>query len=304
MRTVRTFLVLVAAVLIGAIAGAQDRGNGRLTGKVADEQGQPLVDVMIKAQKVGDTNVLTTKSDKKGEWRLNGLADGPYRIEFAKDGLETNKTTFEVKNEKAAPLNVTMAKPVADPTAEINAELQRAAGLAQQGKIAEARKIYEDLLAKFPNVYQLHGFIARAYAADNQAAKGIEHVKMVLEKEPNNTDMKLLQADLLMEIGEKAESRKLLDSIDMKEVKDPFPFMNAAISLINEQKGQEAADLLTKLLAQFPAQNEIYYYRGRAYLSVQKMDESKADLEKFVSLAPTAKEAADAKKILEQIGKK
>jgi hypothetical protein len=34
------------------------------------------------------------------------------------------------------------------------------------------------------------------------------------------------------------------------------------------------------------------------------MDEAKTDLEKFVSLAPTAKEAADAKRILEQMTKK
>jgi hypothetical protein len=34
------------------------------------------------------------------------------------------------------------------------------------------------------------------------------------------------------------------------------------------------------------------------------MDEAKADLEKFLSLAPTAKEAADAKKILDQMVKK
>jgi predicted Zn-dependent protease len=307
MKTVRSILVVAVAVFLAVSAArAQGGGNARLTGKVIDEQGQPLADVQIKAQKVGDPVLVTGKSDKKGEWRLNGLGDGQWRIEFTRDGLEPNLTTFEVKNDKVAPMNVTMTKPVpkVDPTAEINAELQRAAGLAQSGKIADARKIYEDLLVKFPHVYQLHGFIARAYAADGQAAKGIEHVKMVLEKEPNNVEMKLLHADLLMETGDKAEARKMLEGIDMKEVKDPFPFMNAAITMINEGKGAEAAESLTKLLAQFPTQNEIYYYRGRAYLAASKFDEAKADLEKFVSLAPTSKEAADAKRILEQMVKK
>jgi predicted Zn-dependent protease len=153
-------------------------------------------------------------------------------------------------------------------------------------------------------VYQLHGFIARAYAVEGQAPKALEHVKIVLEKEPNSVEMKLLHADLLMETGDKLEARKILDGIDMKEVKDPFPFMNAAITMINEGKAVEAADSLTKLLAQFPTQNEIYYYRGRAYLAASKFDEAKADLEKFLTLSPTAKEAADAKKILEQMVKK
>ncbi len=154
---------------------------------------------------------------------------------------------------------------------------------------------------KYPSIYQLEGFIARTYAAESQPAKALEHLKIAMEKEPNDVDLKLLQADLLIESGDKAGARAILDGVDMTKVKDPFPFMNAAITLINEKKGAEAVASLTKLLAQFPNQNEIYYYRGRAYLSDSKMDEAKADLEKFVSVAPTAKEAADAKKILEQM---
>jgi tetratricopeptide (TPR) repeat protein len=306
MKTVRTVLALATALVVAGSAAAQSRGNGRLSGKVVDEQGQPIIDVQIRAQKVGDTEPFSGKSDKKGEWRLNGLADGQWKIVFSKAGLEPNETTFEMKNEKSPALNVTMTKPMAkvDPTAEINAELQKAATLAQGGKIADARKIYEDLLVKYPSVYQLHGFIARAYAADNQVPKAIEEVKIVLEKEPNNVEMKLLMSDLLMETGDKAEAKKLLDGIDMTQVKDPFPFLNAAIAMINEKKGTEAAEWLTKLLPQFPTQAEIYYYRGRAHLVAEKYDEAKADLEKFISMAPNSKEAADAKKIVEQLTKK
>jgi len=61
---------------------------------------------------------------------------------------------------------------------------------------------------------------------------------------------------------------------------------------------------LTKLLAHCPTQNEIYYYRGRAYIVDQKLDEAKADLEKFVSLAPTSKDAPEAKRLIEQLTKK
>jgi len=306
MKTVRTVLALGVALLIAGSAAAQSRGNGKLSGKVVDEQGQPVTDVQIQATKVGDTEPFSAKSDKKGEWRLNGLADGQWKIVFNKQGLEPNQTTFEMKNEKSPALNVTLAKPVpkVDPTAEINAELQKAATIAQGGKIADARKIYEDLLAKYPSVYQLHGFIARAFAAEGQVPKAIEEVKIVLEKEPNNVEMKLLQADLLMETGDKAEAKKILDGIDMTQVKDPFPFMNAAITMINEKKGVEAAEWLTKLLPQFPTQAEIYYYRGRAYLTAEKYDEAKADLEKFISMSPNSKEAADAKKIIEQLTKK
>jgi predicted Zn-dependent protease len=299
-------ITVVLAALVASSAFAQARGNARLNGKVVDEQGQPIADVVVKAQLAGQTEFLSGKSDKKGEWRVNGMADGQWQVELTKDGLEPMRVAVEVRNERATPLNVTMLKPApkADPNVEINGQVQKAAQLAQEGKFADARKIYEELLLKYPSIYQLQGFIARTYAAESQPAKALEHLKIAMEKAPNDVDLKLLQADLLIESGDKAGARAILDAVDMTQVKDPFPFMNAAIILINEKKGAEAVVSLNKLLAQFPNQNEIYYYRGRAYLADGKMDEAKADLEKFVAVAPAAKEAADAKKILEQMPKK
>lgn len=293
--------LLAAALVLPALA--QSRGNARLTGKVVDEQGQPIADAMVRAQMVGQTELVTAKSDKKGEWRLNNLAEGQWQLEIGKEELVPYREVIEIKNERPTPVAVTLKKPV-DPTVEINAEIQRAAVLAQGGKVPEARKIYEDLLAKYPSVTQLETFIARAFALEGQPAKGIDHVKVVIAKDPNDIEAKLLLADLLMETGDKAGARAILDGVDLTQAKDPFPFMNAAIVMINEGKGVEAAASLTKLLAQFPNQNEIYYYRGRALVQAQKFDEAKVDLEKFVSLSPNAKEAVDAKRILDQLNKK
>jgi predicted Zn-dependent protease len=303
-RTTITACVAVAfvAAAMASSAAAQPRGKARLSGKAVDEQGQPLEGVIVRAQMAGQADVLTGRSDKKGEWKIEGLANGDWKVELAKPDLEIVSEMVEVRADKAPPLNVTLKKKV-DPTVEINSELQRAANIAQTGKIAEARKIYEDLLARYPQVYQLEGFIARTYAAENDVPKALEHLKINLEKEPNNVELKLFHAELLMESGDKAGAKAILDSVDMTQAKDPYTYINHAINLINDKKGLEAADLLTKLMAQFPTANELYYYRGRAYVSAEKLDEARADLEKFVTLAPTAKEAPDAKKILEQLKK-
>jgi predicted Zn-dependent protease len=288
---------------------AQPKGNARLTGTVVDDQGQPIPDVTVRAQMTGQTDILQGKSDKKGEWRINGAANGEWKVELSKSGLETAMEVVEVKDNNAPPLKVTLVKTGAakpDPMAEVNAQLQKAAEIAQAGKIPEARKMYEDLLAKYPQIYQLEGFIARTYAAENNVPQAMEHLKVNLEKEKDPaqiTELKLFQAELLMESGDKAGANAILSAVDVKDVKDPYTFINQAINLINDKKGPEAVELLNKLIAQFPTTNELYYYRGRAYVASDKLDEAKADLEKFVSIAPNAKETADAKKILEQIKK-
>jgi len=302
---VRTAVAFIAVAMLASSALAQSRGNARLNGKVVDEQGQPVADVVVKAQMNGQTEVFSGTSDKKGEFRINGLANGEWKVELAKPDLETATEMVEVRGDKAPPLNVTLKKASKDPTAEINAELQRAATIAQSGKIAEARKIYEDLLVKYPSIYQIEGFIARTYAAETppNIPLALEHLKKNLDKEPTNVELKLFHAELLMESGDKTGSKAILDTVDMTQVKDPYTYINHAINLINDKKGMEAADLLTRLINQFPTANELYYYRGRAYVAAEKLDLAKADLEKFVTLAPTAKEAADAKKILEQLKK-
>ena len=310
---VMTDLTYPAAPATAATAGAQARGNARLQGKVVDEAGQPVADVMVKAQKAGQSEILSGKSNKKGEWRIQAMADGEWNIELMKDGLEPIRQTIEIRDERAAPLNVTMTKPMpkVDPSIAVNAELKRAVELAQAGKFAEARDICQTLVTNDPTLVQCHAFIGRMYAGEKDIPKAIEHVKVALEKDPNNIDTKLLLADLLGEAGEKAEAKKILDAIDMTQVKDPFPFMNAAIAMINdakgpeaEAKGTEAAEWLTRLAAQFPTQNEIIYYRGRAYLAASKFDLAKADLEKFIAAAPNTKEAVEARKILDQMVKK
>jgi len=303
----RTAVAFIAAAMLASSALAQSRGNARLNGKVVDEQGQPVADVIVKAQMNGQTEILSGKTDKKGEFRINGLANGEWKVELTKPDLATAVEMVEVRADSAPALNVTLKKgaPNVDPTAEINAELKRAAEIATSGKIPEARKIYEDLLVKYPSVYQIQGFIARTYAAETppNIPKALEHLKLNMEKEPASVELKLFHAELLMESGDKAASKVILDGIDLTQVKDPYTYINHSINLINDKKGLEAAELLTKLLAQFPTANELYYYRGRAYVSAEKLDEARADLEKFVSLAPTAKEAADAKKIIDQIKK-
>lgn len=305
-RIVIVSIVFTMAALLSSPALAQSKGSATLSGKIVDDQGQPVADATVVALMVGQTQPVSATTDKKGEWKLKNLAEGQWRIEVAKPGLETNRQVVEIRNDKVPPLAVTMAKemPKVDPSVEINAGVAHAAELAQGGKIPEARKIYEDLLVKYPTVYQLEGLIARTYAVENQIPKAMEHLKIALDKDPNDVDLKILQADLMMESGDKAGAKTILEAIDITQVKDPFPFINAAIVTINEGKGDEAVAALTKLLTQFPAQNELYYYRGRAYVVAKKYDEAKADLDKFVALAPAAKETADAKKILDQLPKK
>ena len=322
MKVFRITVALLMALTLSAAASAQSRGKLRLTGKVLNEAGQPVDGADVRAAKKGEAEpeIRATKTNKSGEWTLAGLAAGEWVIEAMKDGVGatvTEKLTEDMASKTvtitfgkaAAPGAPAAAAPAApDPAAEINAADVQAIQLAKEGKIAEARKIYEDLLAKYPTVYQLNAMIAQMYAAENNVPKASEHVKIALEKEPTNADYLMLQAELLMETGDKEGAQKILDTIEISKVKNPRAFINNAIHKINsgdKVQAEQAVELLTKLIGQFPNDSLLLYLRARAYIAGTKLAEAKADLEKYVATAPpTSPQMADAKKLLDQLNKK
>jgi regulator of sirC expression with transglutaminase-like and TPR domain len=54
-------------------------------------------------------------------------------------------------------------------------------------------------------------------------------------------------------------------------------------------------------VARFPQYADAYYYRGITELQLAKTDAARADLTKFIEMAPAAPEAATAKGILDKI---
>lgn len=305
----RMAVVLVGVLMVSAVATAQNRGKSKAQGKVVDEQGQALGDVIVAAVMDGmDKPFQQTKTNNKGEWKVENLAAGKWKMFFGgKQGLEEKSVDVEVgENGTVSVPEVKLGKPV-DHDALISGEIQKAAGLMQAGKAAEARKVYEDLLAKYPQAQapfraQVYGAVAQTYAAENQAGQAAAQLKKAVEIDPSNADLQVALGELLMQAGQRAEGEKVLLGMDIAKVKDPFPYMNIVIGQINDQKTDDALTLINKLITQFPTETALYYYRGRANLAAKKLPEAKADLEKFVAGAsPSARELPDAKKILEQM---
>ena len=308
----RMAVVLIGVLALSTVTAAQNRGKTKAQGKVVDEQGQPLGDVIVAAVMDGmDKPFQQTKTNNKGEWKVENLAAGKWKFFFGgKQGLEEKSVDMDVAESGTVSVpDVKLAKPV-DHDAVISGEIQKAAELMKGGKPAEARKIYEDILAKYPEAQppfraQVYGAVAQTYVAENNAAGAAEQLKKATEADPSNTDLQLVYGEILMQSNDpaqKAQGEKLLLGIDISKVKDPFPYMNVVIGQINAQKPDEALALLNKLMTQFPTETSLYYYRGRANLAAKKLPEAKADLEKFVAGAPpSAREIADAKKILEQM---
>ena len=299
--------VLVGAA--GSASGQEWRGSGRVGGYVLDDgTGQPLEGVVVKATLAtsGNRGPDPSKSKKNGEWAVGGVSRGDWAIDFSRDGYETRSISVQIsEGGRIPPMEIRLKKKAAeapDPNVEIKTQLMSAAEMMKAKQYAEARKVYEDLAAKHPQVKQFRPLIARTYYAEGNKTRAIEELRRAASEDPDNAEVRLLLGNTLMEDGKQEEARQILSALDDSKVTDPAIFLNAGIALVNERKHAEAVAWFDKAIARFPQHPDGYYYRGIANLSLAKTAEAKADLEKYVSIAPKdAPELATAKKILESI---
>ncbi|NQW04639.1 MAG: tetratricopeptide repeat protein [Acidobacteria bacterium] len=297
-----------AASAVTPIVFAQEwRGQGRLAGKVVDESGAPLEGVAIKVTLPSSEHrgPDDRTSNGKGDWSVGGIAGGNWALDFIKDGYETRSISVAVTEGRRMPgMSIMLKKAVVvvDPNVVIREELIKAEGLIDTKQFAEARVIYERLAGEYPQVKQFLPLIARTYHSEGNQAKAIETLRSAVQADPDNVEVTLLLGNMLMDAGQAEEGRAVLASIDDDEVTDSTVYLNLGIGMINEKKYAEAITWFDRVIARFPEQPDAYYYRGLSYLSVQKQTEAKADLEKFVAIAPAdAPELATARTILASI---
>jgi Tfp pilus assembly protein PilF len=274
-----------------------------MAGKVTDEAGQPIEGVEVTAHRVGSEGGPKTKTNKKGEWTFNGVNGGQWDLDFARDGYITEKKSESIQEHSPTPpMPVTMKKAPVDPNIALRADLEKAAALIKDQKYADARAIYENILAAHPDAYQVEPYIARTYYAEHNLDAAVQHLRNALAKDPENLDVKMLLANVLAEQGKADESKQIMATIDESKITNPDTLLNVGIGMLNAKKPAEAMTWFDKTVTRFPQYAEGYYYRGITELQDGKNDAAKADLQKYLELAPNGPEAATAKSILEKLG--
>ena len=111
----RMAVVLTCVLALSAVTAAQNRGKTKAQGKVVDEQGQPLGDVIVAAVMDGmDKPFQQTKSNTKGEWKVENLAAGKWKFFFGgKQGLEEKAVDLAVGESGTVDVpEVKLGKPV------------------------------------------------------------------------------------------------------------------------------------------------------------------------------------------------
>lgn len=141
----RVSFVLLFTLVASIAVLAQSSGKGNIKGKVRNENGDGISGVSVTVLR-GDDEIASTTTDKKGEFRFEGIAEGTYRLTFQKPSLRLgNLRDVKVRSGKTTELvDRLILLPDEGTFAFIRGSVFDPNGRSVQGAKIELAKIYSD----------------------------------------------------------------------------------------------------------------------------------------------------------------
>ncbi len=162
-------------------------GKGRIKGNVIDEKGQPLEGVSIVVQSLEYQTKLQSHSDKKGNFAVAGMGTGNWRITASKKDYTSFYVDMNISQlRRNPPITFTLKKITGPETLVADDDSLRLFDkgdiLIKEEKYDEALRIFEEFLAKYPEIYQIHLNIGTCYLKKGELDKAEAEFKLVLDK--------------------------------------------------------------------------------------------------------------------------
>lgn len=200
-RRIISASALILAFFALGLRGQEGRGAGRLAGIVVDEAGNPVEGASVGLEYLQLSNKMTTTSNAKGQWAFIGLGKGVISLTVSKADYLPTTIQLDISGAKKNPEpKIVLKKPTGDVKKEGLTDtskeiLLRGNALFEEKKYAEALALYQDFVAKFPDLSKVRLNIANCYIELQDFDKAIAEYQKVLDilnaEPPEKRDVKL-----------------------------------------------------------------------------------------------------------------
>jgi tetratricopeptide (TPR) repeat protein len=310
---------LLALVMTVALAGPASAQTGGVRGKVIDEAGKPVQDVIVVLDSPEGLGTATLKTDSKGEFFRIGMRPGDYSVKATKGSLSASLARFHVGigdpsvidtiTIRAAGVALTGDKDkdaaLQKKQLEVQNTFKEGRTLADAGKFDEAVAAYNKVLTDVPKCAQCYVGLGDVYVKKGTLPEAEAAYKKAAEVDPTSPDGYAALATFyntqkkFEEAGQ--ASAKAMELSSAKGATDPLAAYNQGIILWNQSKIPEAKAQFQKAVELDPKIADAHYWLGMAWVNEGKMPESGKEFAEYLKLAPTGEHAETAKAILAQI---
>jgi tetratricopeptide (TPR) repeat protein len=301
-------------------SSAQEQlGKGRITGTVVDENGQPLEGVLVSVESLESKTKLQSNSDKKGRFAVAGMGTGQWRVTVSKEGYLSSYLDIPVRQlSRNPPLTFTLKKMKGYSGLKTDEEsfqlLDKGNLLLEEEKYDEAAGVFEELLIKYPEIYQIHLNIGTCYFKKGELDKAEEEFQVVLDKtiethgdykKDKGTSLRAFTG--LGEIYLQKEKfgtaqEYFTQALDISP-EDETSAYNVGEVYFSNQKIDEAIEYFELAIKINKEWSKPYLKLGYAYLNKGDFDKSLEYFQKFIEIDPESSQAPNVKNIIATIEK-
>jgi tetratricopeptide (TPR) repeat protein len=313
---------LGALLMTVALADAASAQTGGVRGKVVDEAGKPVQDVVVVLDSPEGLGTATLKTDAKGEFFRIGMRPGDYSVKATKGPLSASLRSMHVgigdpTSIETLTIRAGGAKPAADASgkadaaalakkqAELQSTFKEGRALADAGKFDEAIAAYNKVLADVAKCSQCYVGLGDVHVKKGSLPEAEAAFKKATEVDPTSPDGYSALATFyntqkkFEEAGQ--ASAKAMELSAAKGSTDPLAAYNQGIILWNQSKIAEAKAQFQKAVELDPKIADAHYWLGMAWVNEGKMPEGGKEMTEYLKLSPTGEHADVAKAILAQI---
>jgi len=313
-------IILLPFLIVNFVPAQSGRGEGRLNGKVLDENGNPLENAKIVITNLMHRELsFETTSNKKGRWAFVGLGTGMWRVLVTAEGYSPAYKNTDVKQLQKNP-EISIALKKIGQTAYPASQDESSLNLFDQGnkffakkKYDEAVSAFEQFLEKNPEAYQVYINVGNCYIQKNELDKATQEFNKVLERirlEKEDLGGNEIAAKAMAGIGEVYFLKEDYENAKkyFKNVLDIYPTDEYLAYNLGELyfSNSEIDDAIHyfELSKQInPEWGKPYLKLGYAYLNKGDLEKAKENLRKFIEIDPDSPEIQTAQNILKYLEK-
>lgn len=137
------FLIVIVLVVTGIPAFGQSE-NGRLIGTVVDASGAAIPGVTIKVTDLATNHAVTVQSQGDGNYVVNALPVGSYKVDAIKDGFKAESANFSVEISQVKEVNFTLQIGSTSEVVNVTNEVPLVdTAVSSAGEIVQGRQVVE-----------------------------------------------------------------------------------------------------------------------------------------------------------------